>query len=226
MYFFDLFSLIGSSYFFYYEFCLQSFLWMYTLTFFLFFWFIYLVYLVYSFILFIFFITLFKMSLFRLLTDGEPKWSPPKNLSHISCNYETPHSCTLPKEDLKDIWIKWHTPWVLLTSAFILLGIRKTCYINKCRYILHFDAWFLIILTFFWVLWDFFNTHGYIFYDVSKNGYSKLSSNKDNLKLSLWRHNYFHDVTNKILSRESNYIVMWSCDQSLVILVFLWKKLT
>ena len=30
-----------------------------------------------------------------------------------------------------------------------------------------------------------------------------------------------YDVTNKILSRDSNYIVMWSCDQSLVTLAFL-----
>ena len=25
---------------------------------------------------------------------------------------------TLPKEDPKTIWFTWHTPWVLLTSAF------------------------------------------------------------------------------------------------------------
>ena len=30
-----------------------------------------------------------------------------------------------------------------------------------------------------------------------------------------------YDVTNKILSGDSNYIVMWSCDQSLVTLAFL-----
>ena len=28
------------------------------------------------------------------------------------------HSYTLPKEDPKNIWITWHTPWVLLTSVF------------------------------------------------------------------------------------------------------------
>ena len=31
---------------------------------------------------------------------------------------ETWHSHTLSKEDLKVIWITWHTPWVLLTLAF------------------------------------------------------------------------------------------------------------
>ena len=40
------------------------------------------------------------------------------NLSHIPCNYETLHNYTLPKEDPKNILITWHTPWVLLTSAF------------------------------------------------------------------------------------------------------------
>ena len=33
------------------------------------------------------------------------------------------------------------------------------------------------------------------------------------------------DVTNKILSRGSNFIIdVWSCDQSLVTLEFLWEK--
>ena len=34
------------------------------------------------------------------------------------------------------------------------------------------------------------------------------------------------DVTNKILSRGSNFIIdVWSCDQSLVTLEFMWEKL-
>ena len=40
-------------------------------------------------------------------------------LSHISYNDETWHSYTLPKEGPKNIWIAWHIPWVLLTSAFL-----------------------------------------------------------------------------------------------------------
>ena len=35
-----------------------------------------------------------------------------------------------------------------------------------------------------------------------------------------------HDVTNKFLSRDSNYIVDESCDQNLVTLAFLWGKLS
>ena len=47
------------------------------------------------------------------------KASPPFwNLSHISYNDENWHSYTLRKEDPKNIWITWYTPWVLLTLAF------------------------------------------------------------------------------------------------------------
>ena len=37
---------------------------------------------------------------------------------HNYYNDETWHSCTLPKEDTKRIWIMWHSHWVLLTSEF------------------------------------------------------------------------------------------------------------
>ena len=48
------------------------------------------------------FLTLLRMGFLGLLTDGgEPKWL--KSVSHISCNDETWHSYTLPKEDPKNI---------------------------------------------------------------------------------------------------------------------------
>ena len=37
---------------------------------------------------------------------------------------------------------------------------------------------------------------------------------------------FVDDVTNKILSRDSNYIVDASCDQSLVTVAFLWEELS
>ena len=48
---------------------------------------------------------------------------------------------------------------------------------------------------------------------------------------SFWNTSYddivsVHDVTNKFLSRDSNYIVDESCDQNLVTLAFLWEKLS
>ena len=55
------------------------------------------------------------------------------------------HSHTLPKEDPKNIWITWHTAWVLLISAFFQ-EISKFCYIKKYRYRLYFGASFLILL--------------------------------------------------------------------------------
>ena len=56
---------------------------------------------------------------------------------HTSYKGKSWHSYTLPKEDSKNIWITWYTPWVLLTSAF-LLEIVKFCYIAKYRYRFHF----------------------------------------------------------------------------------------
>ena len=43
---------------------------------------------------------------------------PPKNLSQISYSNDTRRYYTLPKEDPKNIYITWHTPWILLITAF------------------------------------------------------------------------------------------------------------
>ena len=37
---------------------------------------------------------------------------------------------------------------------------------------------------------------------------------------------YVHDVTSKLLSRDSNVLYMQLCDQSLASVAFLWKKLS
>ena len=84
--------------------------------------------------------------------SGAKRPSPPYDLPQISCSDETLHSYTLPKEDPKTIWITWHTPSVLLISAF-LLEIRKFCYIKKYRYRFHLDTQFLNLLTFLQSLW-------------------------------------------------------------------------
>ena len=39
-------------------------------------------------------------------------------MSHTSNRDKTWHRYKLPKEDLKNIQIAWHTTWVLITSAF------------------------------------------------------------------------------------------------------------
>ena len=43
---------------------------------------------------------------------------PLPKICDTSYNDETWHSYTLPREDPKNIWITWHTLWVVLTSAF------------------------------------------------------------------------------------------------------------
>ena len=51
-----------------------------------------------------------------LLTDGGgTKRLPPKNMSQICYNDET-H--TSSKEEIENIWITWHTHWILPISAF------------------------------------------------------------------------------------------------------------
>ena len=105
--------------------------------------------------------------------------------------------------------------------------IHSGCYIKRYGYILHFNTLFLILLTFF----EFSKvvlTNIVIILMVS----AKLST-LGLLKMKvLWNKVYdvitpIHDITNKLLSRDSNCIVdMWSCDQGLVTLVFLWQKLS
>ena len=86
------------------------------------------------------------------------------------------------------------------------LEISKFCYIKKYRYRLHFGTEFLTFLTFIdsekGFKKDFFNKTGYNF---------------DEIITVFWNKGYdviipVDDVTNKILSRDSNYIVdvsMW-----------------
>ena len=81
---------------------------------------------------------------------GEPKRAPFPKTCHTSHNGETWHSYTLPKEDLKIIWITWHTHWVLLKSAFShLKSANFAIPRNIARYRLHFGTLFLILLIFF-----------------------------------------------------------------------------
>ena len=72
-----------------------------------------------------------------------------------------------------------------LTSADITIfsqKISKFCCIKKYRYRLNFSTWFLVLLLFLESLKIFFNKIGYIFDDVSKNGYPRSSYNNGILK--------------------------------------------
>ena len=67
-------------------------------------------------------LTLFRMGFFGAVHGwGVGGGGVVVELSHISYSDETWHSWhsyTLPKDDPKNIWILWQTPWVLPTSAF------------------------------------------------------------------------------------------------------------
>ena len=134
-------------------------------------------------------LTLFRWALSGLLMDGGQKKAPSLNLSHISYNDEIWHSYNLPKEVPKNIWIMWHTPWVLLTSAFFLWKSANFAISRKRNNFFNFC----------WVLKDFLNKTGYNFDDVSKKGYLGL------LKINIfWNKGYdiiipVDDITNKIL---------------------------
>ena len=82
--------------------------------------------------------------------------------------------------------------------------ISKFCYIKKCRYRLHFDAWFLILLIF---LKDFLIKMIIILMMSAKMATPGLLKT-----MIFWNKGYgviipVHDVSNKILSHGSNDIV-------------------
>ena len=79
-------------------------------------------------------------------------WPKRPSLPKICCIYHTMMKLgtlipLIPKGDPKTIWVTWHTPLVLLTSAF-LPEISKFCYIKKYKYRFHLDIKLLILLTF------------------------------------------------------------------------------
>ena len=92
--------------------------------------------------------------------------------------------------------------------------IRKFCYIKKSTYILHFHTWFLFSLTFLESLVIVLINMVTILMMSAKITTPGL------LKIRVfWNNGYdviisVHDVINKILSRDSNYIID----------VFMWPK--
>ena len=121
------------------------------------------------------YLTLFRMGLFGTAHGCRDQKGPHTyNLSHISCNNETWHSYTWPKEDLKNVWVTrytfescWHQHFLTVNQQILLYQEMqiKTAY------------WYIISSCFnlFWVFQHFFNKHGCNFDDVSKNSYSRPS---------------------------------------------------
>ena len=95
---------------------------------------------------------------------------------------------------------------------------------DKTYILIHFSNSF----DFYWVFIGFCNQHDYNFDDVSKIGYSRSGLLEINVH---WNKGYdviisAHDVTNKILSCDSNYIVDAVLQQSFVTLAFPQEKLS
>ena len=139
------------------------------------------------------------------------KRSPSLKICHSYPTMTKLGSYTFPKEDPKNISITWHTPWLLLTSANFH---RKFFYIKKYRYRLHFSTIFLILLAFLESLKICLINLVIILMMSAKMATPGL------LKITVFWNKGFDfiisidDVTNRILSRDSNYIVG----------VFMWPK--
>ena len=121
----------------------------------------------------------------------------------------------------------WHTPWILLISAFFIRNEQFSLYF-KIQTKLTFWYIFSNSFDFYWVFIGFCNQRDYNFDDVSKIGYSRSGLLEINVH---WNKVYdviisAHDVTNKILSCDSNYIVDAVLQQSFVTLAFPQEKLS
>ena len=121
-------------------------------------------------------------------------------------------SYTLPKTDPKNIWITWDIPWVLVTSGILHQKSANFAISRKYMYRLHFDTKFLVLLTFLESLKIVLIRKVTIFMISAKMATPGL------LKITIfWNKGYdviisVHDVTNKILSGDSNLnvdVVMW-----------------
>ena len=113
---------------------------------------------------------------------------------------------------IKKIWKTREQPLRSVDISSFSSKISNFCYIKKCRYRLHFNKKFLILLTFSKFSKVALTNMVAILMISAKLATLGL------LKLKVFRNKgndiiiSAHDVTNKILSRDSNYIVvmvMW-----------------
>ena len=141
------------------------------------------------------------------------KAPPPLNLSHITYYDEIWHSYILPKSNPKNIWITWHMSWVLLTSAIFHRKSANFAISRNTRVDCILIQNFLIFLTFLESL------KIVLIKKVAILMMSAKVATPGLLKIRVfWNKGYnviiyVHEITNKILSHDSNYIVdavMWA----------------
>ena len=114
---------------------------------------------------------------------------------------------------IQKIYESRDTPLSSADISIFSMEISKDCYIKKCRYRLHFDTEFLTLLTFLE------SSKVALINMVTILMMSAKRATLGLLKMKVfWNKGYnvitsVHDVTNKILSHDSNCIldsVMWS----------------
>ena len=103
-----------------------------------------------------------------------------------------------------------HVTYPLSSADTIIFSpeINQFYFLKKySRY--SFPFWYIITnsFNFSWVIKDFFKKYGQNLDDVSKTGYPRPSWNNSFLKNGYGAIIFVHDVTNKILSHDSNYNV-------------------
>ena len=165
--------------------------------------------------------TLFRMSLFgtalRWWGGGEGGRGGGKKGNH-SLKSIIPilnqwKSYTLSKRDPKNVWFTWHTPWVQLISVFFTENKQILLY-QEIQIYIPFYLTFIESLKVF------------LINIVTILIISAKISTPDFLKIKVFGNNgydviiYVNDITNKISSRYSNYIVdvvMWPIFDSSII---------
>ena len=150
------------------------------------------------------------MDLFRTAhgSKGVQKGPP---LPKICCTHPTMMKLgtVIPNQKgPRNIWITWHTPWILLTSA--LFHQKSAFFVISSKYRLHFDTHF-----------NSFNFESLKVVLINMVGISMMSAKLATLgflKITIFQNKSYdviisvHDVTDKTLSRESNCfvnVVMW-----------------
>ena len=113
---------------------------------------------------------------------------------------------------IQKIYKSCDTPHEFCWHQYLLTRIHQLCYVKKYRYRLHFNTWFVILLTFFQSLKVSLRNRLPILIISAKLATLGLFKIK-----VIWKKGFdvtfsVHEVTNEILSRDSNYIidvVMW-----------------
>ena len=157
-------------------------------------------------------LTLFRMGFFGAAHGCGGKKSPLPKICHTYLTMMKLGTVIPYLKKIQKIYESHDTPREFCWHSIFSWKISKFCYIKKYRYRLHFDTWFLILLIFIESLKIVLINIVTILMMSAKMATPGLRKIK-----VFWKKVYdviifVNDVTNKILSRDSNYIVdvvMW-----------------